>query len=59
MLNSILLDGLALAGAGIGAGVYSSAKEAFSNFKPLKLIEPSQSNLYNELYSNWKSTLNI
>ncbi len=49
----------AATGAGIGAGVYSSAKEAFRNFKPLKLIEPSQSNLYNELYSNWKSTLNI
>lgn len=48
----------AATGAGIGAGIFASAKEAFQNFKPLKLIEPTQPNLYNEFYDRWKSALN-
>jgi xylulokinase len=47
----------AAAGAGIGAGIYSSAKEAFKNFKPIKLVEPTQSKLYDELYGKWKEAL--
>lgn len=48
----------AATGAGIGAGIFASAKEAFQNFKPLKLIEPTQPDLYNEFYDRWKSALN-
>jgi len=48
----------AATGAGIGAGVYASAKEAFQNFKPVKLIEPTKATLYNELYGRWKQGLN-
>ena len=47
----------AATGAGIGAGIYASAKEAFGNFKPVKLIEPSNAKLYDELYSKWKQGL--
>ncbi len=47
----------AAAGAGIGAGIYSSAKDAFRNFKPVKLIEPTKENLYDELYEKWKEIL--
>jgi xylulokinase len=49
----------AATGAGIGAGIFASAKEAFQNFKPLKLIEPTQTNLYNEFYERWKAALNL
>jgi xylulokinase len=49
----------AATGAGIGAGIFASAKEAFQTFKPLKLIEPTNSNLYNEFYDRWKSALNF
>jgi xylulokinase len=47
----------AATGAGIGAGIYTSAKEAFKTFKPVKLIEPTKENLYNELYGRWKKGL--
>ncbi|MGC4099715.1 FGGY-family carbohydrate kinase [Ferruginibacter sp.] len=47
----------AATGAGIGAGIYSSAKDAFKNFKPVKLIEPTQPKLYNELYQKWRKGL--
>jgi xylulokinase len=47
----------AATGAGIGAGIYTSAKEAFKTFKPVKLIEPTKENLYNELYGRWKQGL--
>jgi xylulokinase len=47
----------AATGAGIGAGIYASAKEAFGNFKPVKLIEPSNAKLYDELYNKWKQGL--
>jgi xylulokinase len=48
----------AATGAGIGAGIFASAKEAFQNFKPLKLIEPTKPDLYNEFYERWKAALN-
>ncbi len=44
-------------GAGIGAGFYATAKQAFSNSKPLNLIEPTQATLYDELYTEWKALL--
>jgi xylulokinase len=45
-------------GAGIGAGIYSSPKEAFTNFKPIKRIDPlADVKIYDELYKNWKERL--
>ena len=48
----------AATGAGIGAGIYASAKEAFQTFKPVKLIAPTKEKLYDELYEKWKASLN-
>ena len=45
-------------GAGIGAGFYKTAKEAFTNSTPLDLVEPTQAKLYDELYEGWKQLLN-
>ena len=47
----------AATGAGIGAGIYASAKEAFQNFKAVKLIAPTKEKLYNDLYNKWKQAL--
>ncbi|MBS1511246.1 MAG: carbohydrate kinase [Bacteroidetes bacterium] len=47
----------AATGTGIGAGIYATAKEAFGHFKPVKLIEPTQAALYNDLYGVWKKGL--
>ncbi|MBC7687878.1 MAG: hypothetical protein H7211_06830 [Aquabacterium sp.] len=44
-------------GAGIGAGYYKTAKEAFGNTKPLVLVEPTESKLYDELYAEWKELI--
>jgi len=44
-------------GAGIGSGAYKNANEAFSHFKPIKVVEPTNEKLFNELYLNWKNTL--
>lgn len=45
-------------GAGIGAGIYKHAKEAFSNTTPLTVIEPDNTvKLYDELYADWKLLL--
>ncbi len=44
-------------GAGLGAGIYASEKDAFSQFKLLEKIEPENPKLYNELYEQWKLTL--
>lgn len=44
-------------GAGIGAGVYNSYMDAFSNFKPLSTVVPSNKELYNTLYQDWKNLL--
>jgi xylulokinase len=44
-------------GAGIGAGVYSSAKEAFRHFKPITKKEPQKTDLYDQLYKQWKTVL--
>ena len=45
-------------GAGIGAKVYATAKEAFVHTKPLATIEPGASaKQYDELYEQWKVLL--
>ena len=44
-------------GAGIGIGYFKTASEAFSNREILTVIQPSQADLYNELYDEWKAIL--
>ncbi len=45
-------------GAGVGAGIFKNAKEAFIEAKALKVIEPGSSvALYDGLYENWKELL--
>jgi xylulokinase len=44
-------------GAGIGVGVYSNGNNAFRKMKPLKVVEPDQSSLYDSLYQKWKRGL--
>lgn len=45
-------------GAGIGAKIFSDAKEAFTKMKPLQLVEPTKAEEYDELYEGWKECLN-
>ncbi len=44
-------------GAGIGAGIFKNSQEAFSQFMPLKKIEPDNIDVYNTLYLEWKKLL--
>jgi xylulokinase len=44
-------------GAGIGAGIYKTKGNAYTNFKPLQKFEPTNTELYNELYNEWKKLL--
>jgi len=46
-------------GAGIGAGIYATPKEAFSHLKKIKTIEPktSEHEAYNAAYKNWEHIL--
>lgn len=44
-------------GAGIGASIYKSTGEAFSNLKPLETVIPSGGSQYHHLYENWKAIL--
>ena len=45
-------------GAGIGGGIFSSPKEAFSNFRILKRIDPMKGvKIYDELYNKWRNKL--
>lgn len=44
-------------GAGLGAGIYKTESEAFQQFKPLSLVEPTQHSMYDELYQKWLSLL--
>ena len=44
-------------GAGIGAAIFNSEKEAFANMQPLQLIEPRAVSAYNDVYLNWKDLL--
>jgi xylulokinase len=44
-------------GSGIGAGIFSSSKEAFQNIKPIQLVEPADVQRYEPFYQNWLSDL--
>jgi xylulokinase len=46
-------------GAGIGAGIYASAAEAFASLKKLSVVEPnlSDADAYQAAYQNWKKRL--
>ena len=46
-------------GAGIGAGIYKTAKEAFKGLKVLKTIEPDKRmvKIYKKEYEKWKEML--
>jgi xylulokinase len=45
-------------GAGIGSGIFASAKEAFSNSKPIQFIEPTITEQYEPVYQEWLYLLN-
>jgi xylulokinase len=44
-------------GAGIGVRTFASEKEAFSNSKPLQLVEPKAIDRYEPIYLEWKELL--
>lgn len=44
-------------GAGIGAKIFSNAKEAFQNMQLLKTIEPDGKDVYETHYQKWKTYL--
>ncbi len=44
-------------GAGIGASVFTSPREAFRNSKPIETVEPRDPDTFEELYQNWKVNL--
>jgi len=46
-------------GAGIGAGIYKDATEAFASLRKLQIVEPDQKNkaAYQDAYERWKSLL--
>jgi xylulokinase len=44
-------------GAGIGAGIFADAAVASKQRKPIGVVEPKQTVLYDELYNEWKEIL--
>lgn len=44
-------------GAGLGAQVFASRKEAFAGLEKHAIIEPSHVNQYSELYEKWRNSL--
>ena len=46
-------------GAGIGAGIYKTNGDAYTNFKPIQKFEPTNVALYDELYNEWKKLLEV
>ena len=44
-------------GAGLGAGIYSSPREAFQHFKPLQLVTPDRFAEYDSYYGPWLEQL--
>ncbi len=46
-------------GAGMGAGIYKSAQEAFSTLERLSVITPDHQDEYREAYERWKSHLSF
>ena len=47
----------AAVGAGIGAGIFKDATEAFANRKPVGCVEPQKENNYEEIYGRWAQFL--
>lgn len=45
-------------GAGIGAKIFSNAKDAFTKMQCLQTIEPTNNKMYDDLYFQWKNFLN-
>jgi xylulokinase len=47
-------------GAGIGAGIYKGAEDAFVGLTPVKTIEPDKklAQEYKQAYENWENVLN-
>lgn len=47
-------------GAGLGAGIYKSFKDAFAGLKPIKTVEPDKklAKAYAQAYNNWHNILN-
>ncbi len=47
-------------GAGLGAGIYKSFKDAFAGLQPIKTIEPDKklAKAYSQAYNNWHNILN-
>ncbi|WP_317169400.1 hypothetical protein [Mucilaginibacter humi] len=43
-------------GAGIGAGIFSSPKEAFNKMERIQTIEPTAAN-FEPVYREWKALL--
>ncbi len=46
-------------GAGVGAGIYKSYSDAYTKFKPLAKFEPTNVELYDGLYKEWKKLLEL
>lgn len=46
-------------GAGIGAGIYQSYVGAYSKFKPIQKFQPTNVELYDQLYQEWKKLLEM
>ena len=44
-------------GAGVGAGYFSDAADAFSRRDAANTVEPGNTDLYDELYAGWKEAL--
>lgn len=45
-------------GAGIGAKIYNSSKEAFKNMAVIRVVEPAEKDIYEEHYQDWLQFLN-
>jgi len=44
-------------GAGIGAGIFKTADEAFAHHHPIKILTPQNSEAYETIYQDWKTIL--
>ena len=59
VIPSLPIGDCAAKGAGIGAGIYANADEAFASLEKLQVIEPKQADraAYAEAYARWKEVL--
>ena len=46
-------------GAGLGAGIYRDAAEAFSTLERLAVVDPARQPEYRAAYERWKSLLSL